>query len=148
MLVALMNPCPCGYFHHPTKSCQCLTKDVKRYMNKKSGPLLDRIDIQIETSPLGFETISETKKSESSQSIRERVIKARKIQEERFRNETGIYANSQMTPKLLSRFASPDKESLQWLRQAMVAFSLSARAYDRILKVFRQMAYLDGSENI
>ena len=148
MLVASMNPCPCGYFNHPTKSCQCLTKDVKRYMNKISGPLLDRIDIQIETSPLGFETISETKKSESSQSIRERVIKARKIQEERFRNETGIYANSQMTPKLLSRFASPDKESLQWLRQAMVAFSLSARAYDRILKVSRTIADLEGSENI
>ena len=148
MLVASMNPCPCGYFNHPTRSCQCMSKDVKRYMNKVSGPLLDRIDIQIETSPLGFETISATEKSESSSAIRSRVIEARKIQEQRFKNEPGIYSNAQMTPRLLRKFANPDKESLEWLKQAMIAFSLSARAYDRILKVSRTIADLEGSVNI
>ena len=110
-----------------------MIKDVKKYMNKISGPLLDRIDIQIETSPLGFDVISKKEKSESSYTIRQRVINARKIQYERFKNEKDIYSNAQMTPRLITKFASPDKESLEWLKQAMVTFSLSARAYDRIL---------------
>lgn len=148
MLVASMNPCPCGYYNHPTKDCTCSANSVKRYMNKISGPLLDRIDLQIEIVPVPFEEMAAERTSEPSDMIRERVMKARKIQEERFRNEPGIYANAQMTPRLLRKYARPDQEGLNRLRMAMDAFSLSARAYDRILKVSRTIADLDGSEQI
>lgn len=148
MLVASMNPCPCGYYNHPSKECICGANAVKKYLNKISGPLMDRIDIQIEIVPVPFEAISNASKSESSEQIRKRVIAARKIQEKRFQNEPGIYCNAQMTPRLLAKYARPDAEGLSRIRLAMNAFSLSARAYDRILKLARTIADLDGSEKI
>lgn len=148
MFVASMNPCPCGYYNHPTKDCTCSPGQVQRYLNKISGPLLDRIDLQIEIVPVPFEEISSTAPGEPSASIRERVIAARKIQEERFRNEKGIYCNAQMTPRLIAKYAVLDDTSLAMLKTAMTRFDLSARAYDRILKVARTIADLAHSENI
>ena len=148
MLVASMNPCPCGYYTHPTKPCVCNPGQVHRYLNRISGPLLDRIDIQIEIVPVPFEKMAEQKPGESSAVIRERVIKARKIQEERFANHPGIYCNAQMESKLLQQYAVPDTQGLQLLRNAMSRLNLSARAYDRILKVARTIADLEGSEAI
>ena len=148
MFVASMNPCPCGYYNHPTKDCTCSPGQVQRYLNKISGPLLDRIDLQIEITPVPFEEISNTAPGESSATIRERVIAARKIQEERFRNEKGIYCNAQMTPKLITKYAVLDETSLAMLKTAMTRFDLSARAYDRILKVARTIADLAGESNI
>lgn len=148
MFVASMNPCPCGYYNHPTKECTCSPGQVQRYLNKISGPLLDRIDLQIEITPVPFEEISGTAPAEPSAAIRERVIAARKIQEERFKNEKGIYCNAQMTPKLIAKYAVLDETSLAMLKTAMTRFDLSARAYDRILKVARTIADLDKSENI
>ena len=148
MFVASMNPCPCGYYNHPTKDCTCSPGQVQRYLNKISGPLLDRIDLQIEITPVPFDEISKTAPGEPSAVIRERVIAARKIQEERFRNEKGIYCNAQMTPKLIARYTQLDETSLAMLKTAMTRFDLSARAYDRILKVARTIADLDKSENI
>lgn len=148
MFVASMNPCPCGYYNHPTKDCTCSPGQVQRYLNKISGPLLDRIDLQIEIVPVPFEEISSTAPGEPSAAIRERVIAARKIQEERFRNEKGIYCNAQMTPRLIAKYAVLDDTSLAMLKTAMTRFDLSARAYDRILKVARTIADLAHSENI
>ena len=148
MFVASMNPCPCGYYNHPTKACTCSPGQVQRYLNKISGPLLDRIDLQIEITPVPFEEISKTAPGEPSAAIRERVIAARKIQELRYKSEKGIYCNAQMTPKLIARYAVLDETSLAMLKTAMTRFDLSARAYDRILKVARTIADLDGSENI
>lgn len=148
MLVASMNPCPCGYYNHPTKACVCNPGQVYRYLNRISGPLLDRIDIQIEIVPVPFEKMSEQAKSESSSSIRERVIKARKIQEQRFANHPGIYCNAQMESQLLHQYAQPDEKGLTLLRSAMSRLNLSARAYDRILKVSRTIADLEGSTAI
>lgn len=148
MLVASMNPCPCGYYNHPTKACVCNPGQVHRYLNRISGPLLDRIDIQIEIVPVPFEKMSEQAKSESSASIRERVIKARKIQEQRFANHPGIYCNAQMESQLLHQYAQPDEKGLALLRSAMSRLNLSARAYDRILKVSRTIADLEGSPSI
>ena len=148
MLVASMNPCPCGYYTHPTKPCVCNPGQVHRYLNRISGPLLDRIDIQIEIVPVPFEKMAEQKPGESSAIIRERVIKARKIQEERFANHPGIYCNAQMESKLLQQYAVPDTQGLQLLRNAMSRLNLSARAYDRILKVARTIADLEGASSI
>ena len=148
MFVASMNPCPGGYYNHPTKACTCSPGQGQRYLNTISGPLLDRIDLQIEIVPVPFEKISETAPGEPSAAIRERVIAARKIQEERFRNEEGIYCNAQMTPKLITKYAVLDEVSLSMLKNAMSRLNLSARAYDRILKVARTIADLDNSENI
>ena len=148
MFVASMNPCPCGYYNHPTKACTCSPGQVQRYLNKISGPLLDRIDLQIEIVPVPFEEISNTAPGEPSATIRERVIAARKIQEERFKTEEGIYCNAQMTPKLIAKYAVLDEASLAMLKNAMSRLNLSARAYDRILKVARTIADLDSSENI
>ena len=148
MFVASMNPCPCGYYNHPTKDCTCSPGQVQRYLNKISGPLLDRIDLQIEIVPVPFEEISSTAPGEPSAAIRERMIAARKIQEERFRNEKGIYCNAQMTPRLIAKYAVLDDTSLAMLKTAMTRFDLSARAYDRILKVARTIADLAHSENI
>ena len=148
MLVASMNPCPCGYYTHPTKPCVCNPGQVHRYLNRISGPLLDRIDIQIEIVPVPFEKMAEQKPGESSAVIRERVIKARKIQEERFANHPGIYCNAQMESKLLQEYAPPDTQGLQLLRNAMSRLNLSARAYDRILKVARTIADLEGASSI
>jgi magnesium chelatase family protein len=148
MLVASMNPCPCGYYNHPTKQCTCQPGQVQRYLNKISGPLLDRIDIQIEIVPVPFDKISESRRGESSVEIRKRVIAARKIQEERYANHPSIHCNAQMSSKLLEKYAHLEADELSMLKKAMEMFDLSARAYDRILKVARTIADLDGSENI
>lgn len=148
MFVASMNPCPCGYYNHPTKACTCTPGMVQRYLNKISGPLLDRIDLQIEIVPVPFDEISNTRPGEPSAAIRQRVVEARKMQEERFKNEQGIYCNAQMTPKLIAKYAVLDETSLAMLKTAMNRLNLSARAYDRILKVARTIADLDKSENI
>ncbi len=148
MLVASMNPCPCGYYNHPTRECICGAGAVQRYLNKISGPLLDRIDIQVEIVPVPFEKISSTQPSESSKDIRNRVMAARELQAVRFANEPGIYCNAQMDTRMLNRYALPDKEGLQRLKVAMERFNLSARAYDRILKVARTIADLAASDNI
>lgn len=148
MLVASMNPCPCGYYNHPDRPCLCSPGTVQKYMNRISGPLLDRIDIQLEITPVPFEKISEKRPSESSSSIRERVIRARAIQEERFKKYEGIHCNAQMNTRLLHRYASPDDIGLTLLKNAMNRLNLSARAYDRILKVSRTIADLEGSEKI
>ena len=148
MLVASMNPCPCGYYNHPERPCLCPPGAVQKYMNKISGPLLDRIDIQIEIVPVPFEKISIQTPSEPSAHVRERVIKARAIQEERFKADPGIYCNAQMETKQLHQYAIPDAAGMQLLKQAMTRLNLSARAYDRILKVSRTIADLDGTEKI
>lgn len=148
MLVASMNPCPCGYYNHPTKECVCSQGQVHKYLNKISGPLLDRIDIQVEIVPVPFDKISEQRKGEASINIRERVIKARQIQEKRFANHEGVYCNAQMNSKLLSLYAVPDQKGLERLKNAMDRLNLSARAYDRILKVARTIADLDNKDNI
>lgn len=148
MLVASMNPCPCGYYNHPDRLCLCSPGAVQKYMNRISGPLLDRIDIQVEIVPVPFEKISDGRLSESSADVRERVIKARAIQEKRFADYDGIYCNAQMTPKLLRQFATPDNAGLNLLKTAMSRLNLSARAYDRILKVSRTIADLEASPDI
>ena len=148
MLVASMNPCPCGFYNHPTKACVCNPGQVHRYLNRISGPLLDRIDIQIEIVPVPFEKMAEQHIEESSACIRERVIKARKIQEQRFANHPGIYCNAQMESKLLNQYAVPDEQGLKILRNAMTRLNLSARAYDRILRVARTIADLEGCPQI
>ena len=148
MLVASMNPCPCGYYNHPTKACVCNPGQVHRYLNRISGPLLDRFDIQIEIVPVPFEKMAEQRPAESSETIRNRVIKARKIQEERFAQHPGIYCNAQMESKLLHQYASPNEKGLNLLRTAMTRLNLSARAYDRILKVARTIADLEGSKEV
>lgn len=148
MLIASMNPCPCGYYNHPTKACVCNPGQVQKYLNRISGPLLDRIDIQVEIVPVPFEKLSEARPGESSEVIRQRVIAARKIQEQRFANVPGIHCNAQMTPKMLAEYATPDENGLQLLRSAMERLNLSARAYDRILKVARTIADMDASPTV
>lgn len=148
MLVASMNPCPCGYHNHPTHSCVCTPAQIQRYMNKISGPLMDRIDIHCEIQAVPFAELSQMEPGESSAQIRERVVKARKIQEERFRIHKGIHCNAQMSERMLHEFAEPDAESLKMLRIAMERLNLSARAYTRILKVARTIADLEGSERV
>lgn len=148
MLVASMNPCPCGYYNHPTKVCVCSPGQVQKYLNRISGPLLDRIDIQIEVIPVEFEKMADSRPGESSDAIRKRVILARKLQEQRYAQEKGVYCNAQMTSRLLNQYARPDEAGLNLLKNAMNRLSLSARAYDRILKVARTIADLEGSEHV
>ena len=148
MLVASMNPCPCGYYNHPDRPCLCSPGAVQKYMNRVSGPLLDRIDIQVEVVPVPFEKISDGRPSECSEAIRERVMKARAIQEKRFAGHEGIYSNAQMNSRLLHEYAVPDAAGLSLLKVAMQRLNLSARAYDRILKVSRTIADLEASPNI
>ena len=148
MFVASMNPCPCGYYGDPTHHCVCTPGQIQRYMNKISGPLLDRIDLQIEITPVPFKEIASTRQGEPSSVIRERVIKARQIQEERFRNHKGIYFNSQMSERMIHEYAEPDDNSLELLHTAMERLSLSTRAYSRILKVARTIADLEGSQKV
>ena len=148
MLVASMNPCPCGYYNHPTKACVCSPGQVQKYLNRISGPLLDRIDLQIEVIPVEFEKMADARLGESSAAIRERVIQARRIQEKRYAQEKGIYCNAQMSSRLLNQYARPDEAGLTLLKNAMNRLSLSARAYDRILKVSRTIADLEGSERV
>ena len=148
MLIASMNPCPCGYYNHPTRPCVCNPGQVQRYLSRISGPLLDRIDIQVEITPVPFEKLTSLQQGESSARIRERVIRARSIQEERYKEHTGIHCNAQMTSSLLARYAQPDARGLALLQTAMTKLNLSARAYDRILKVSRTIADLEGSDKI
>lgn len=148
MLVAAMNPCPCGYYNHPDRECVCKPGEVQKYLNKISGPLMDRIDLHVEVFPVPFEELSDSRRGESSAEIRKRVIQARKIQEERFRGYPGIYANAQMNTKLLQQYCVLDQRSQDALRNAMRRLGLSARAHNRILKMARTIADLEGSENI
>lgn len=145
MFVASMNPCPCGYYGDPTHRCVCSPGQIQRYMNKISGPLLDRIDIQTEITPVPFSDISRAEPGEPSASIRERVIAARRIQEQRFKACRGIHCNAQMTERMIHEYAEPDAAGITMLRMAMERLSLSARAYNRILKVARTIADLEGS---
>jgi magnesium chelatase family protein len=148
MFVASMNPCPCGYYGDPTHHCACTPGQIQRYMNKISGPLMDRIDIHCEIQAVPFAQISQLEPGEPSEKIRERVIAARNIQEDRFKAYKGIHCNAQMTDKMLHEFAEPDGASLDMLRMAMERLKLSARAYSRILKVARTIADLEGSEKV
>ncbi|MDY0343498.1 MAG: YifB family Mg chelatase-like AAA ATPase [Lentimicrobium sp.] len=148
MLVAAMNPCPCGFYNHPDKECSCAPGVVQKYLNKISGPLLDRIDIHVEVVPVPFRELTDTRSTEKSDSIRKRVVKARDIQEERYKENKGIHANAQITSKMLREICAIDNTGHELLKTAMEKLSLSARAYDRILKVARTIADLDESENI
>lgn len=148
MLVASMNPCPCGYYNHPTKPCVCSPGQVQKYLNRISGPLLDRIDLQIEVTPVPFEKMSDVRPGEPSAVIRERVVRARQVQQQRYAQVPSVYCNAQMTSRLLSLYARPDDRGLALLKGAMTRLNLSARAYDRILKVARTIADLEGSETI
>lgn len=148
MFVASMNPCPCGYYNDPTHKCVCSPGQIQRYLNKISGPLLDRIDIQIEITPVPFKDISRSTQGESSASIRQRVIKTRLIQEQRFKDCNGIHCNAQMSERMIHQYAEPDEAGINLLRTAMERLNLSARAYNRILKVARTIADLEASENV
>ena len=154
MLIASMNPCPCGYYGDPTHHCVCTPGQIQRYMNKISGPLLDRIDIHCEIQAVPFAQLSQMQPGEPSEKIRERVIRARNIQTERFSSlpkQGGmgrVHCNAMMTEKMLHEFAEPDAASLDMLRMAMERLKLSARAYSRILKVARTIADLEGAEKV
>ena len=136
--IASMNPCPCGYYGDPTHHCVCTPGQIQRYMSKISGPLMDRIDLQIEITPVPFADISKSAPGEQSGAIRERVIRARSIQNKRFKDYKGIYCNAQMSERMIHKFAEPSEEGITLLRNAMERLSLSARAYNRILKVARR----------
>ena len=147
-LVAAMNPCPCGYYNHPGKECTCSPATVHRYMGRISGPLMDRIDLHIEVTPVAVGEMAAEKPEESSAAIRERVMRARAIQAERFRNSEGVYTNAMMNPKMLRAYCRTDAAAQTLLERAMERLQLSARAYDRILKVARTIADLAGCEGI
>ncbi len=146
-LVAAMNPCPCGYFGHPTKKCTCSQQQVSRYLSKISGPMLDRLDIHVEVPPIDFDSLKSKGGEESSAEIRERVNKARRLQEERYKG-TGITCNARLTPAMLEKYCTLSAEAEKALRLAFDRMGLSARAYDRLLKVSRTIADLDGSDRI
>lgn len=148
MLVASMNPCPCGYYNHPTKQCTCLPGHVNRYLNRISGPLMDRIDMQVEILPVPFEELSKASTGETSEEIRKRVIAAREIQTQRFASETTIHCNAQMGPRQLAVHSRLTPECATILKDAMTRLDMSARAYDRILRVARTIADLDSSAEI
>lgn len=148
MLVAAMNPCPCGYYNHPTQECTCQPGAVEKYLNKISGPLLDRIDLHIEVVPVPFEELTKKNVGENSKDVRERVVKARLIQTERFADIPGIHSNAQMTTKLIQRYCDLNDNCSKLLKNAMERLNLSARAADRILKVSRTIADLDDSVDI
>ena len=148
MLIASMNPCPCGFFNHPEKDCTCPPGAVQKYLNKISGPLLDRIDLHVEVTPVAFSELSSSKQFEKSECIRERVIKAREIQAIRYTGNEGVYANAQMSSKQLKEICSITAAGQHLLKIAMEKLNLSARAYDRILKVSRTIADLAASDDI
>jgi len=148
MFVASMNPCPCGYYGDPTHHCVCTPGQIQRYMNRISGPLLDRMDLHIEVPVVPFNQLSQMQQGESSEVIRTRVIAARKRQEERFKAFKGVYCNAQMSERMIHQFCEPDEDSLNMLRLAMERLHLSARAYNRILKVARTIADLEGEEHV
>jgi len=148
MLIASMNPCPCGYYNHPKKECTCSTTSIQKYLHKISGPLLDRIDLHIEVAPVSYEDLRDHQKAECSAIIALSVKKARAIQTERFKNCKGVYTNAQMNGKQLSQSCSISKEGEVLLKKAMEQFQLSARAFDRIIKVSRTIADLAASDLI
>lgn len=148
MLIASMNPCPCGFFNHPVKECSCPPGTVQKYLNRISGPLLDRIDLHVEVTPVDYNELSSQKQFEKSEHLRERVIAAREIQLKRFQNHDNIFANAQMNSRMLKEICIINNASQQLLKKAMEKLNLSARAYDRILKVSRTIADLTGSEQI
>ncbi|MDD7725618.1 MAG: YifB family Mg chelatase-like AAA ATPase [Bacteroidales bacterium] len=148
MLVASMNPCPCGYYNHPDRRCTCGEGQVRKYLGRISGPLLDRIDLHVEVVPVPIGKLNEAPTGEPSHVIRQRVIAARAIQSKRFAGVKGVYNNAQMTPKLLNIYAHPDAQGQQIMKMAMDRLGLSARAYERILKVARTIADLDNSESV
>jgi len=148
MLIAAMNPCPCGYYNHPDQECSCSPGFVQKYLNKISGPLMDRIDIHIEVVPVPFNDLIQRKSAEKSDAIRERVISARTLQEQRFENLDRVYCNAQMSSKVLRKVCHIDEDGNALLKQAIEKLNLSARAYTRILKVARTIADLEHSENI
>jgi magnesium chelatase family protein len=148
MLIASMNPCPCGYYNHPDRECTCPPGTVQKYLNKVSGPLLDRIDLHVEVTPVAFSELSAIKPQEKSSSIRERVMKARELQAERYKEHQGVYANAQISSKMLREICVINTAGQNLLKTAMQKLNLSARAYDRILKVARTIADLSASEEI
>ncbi|GGG46917.1 YifB family Mg chelatase-like AAA ATPase [Hymenobacter glacieicola] len=148
MLIASMNPCPCGYYNHPEKECVCGPGVVQRYLNKVSGPLLDRIDLHVEVTPVTFDQMTETRRSEDSRSIQERVEQARQRQAARFREFAEIHSNAMMPSQMVKDICRIDQAGLTLLKTAMERLGLSARAYDRILKVARTIADLAGTEEI
>ena len=148
MLVAAMNPCPCGYYNHPTQECTCQPGTVEKYLNRISGPLLDRIDLHIEVVPVPFEELSKKSMGEKSSAVRERVTRARQIQTERFADVPGIHSNSQMNSKMIQKYCALNDECSNLLKDAMDKLDLSARAHDRILKMARTIADLDNSLDI
>jgi len=148
MLIAAMNPCPCGYYNHPEHECVCGPGVVQKYLNKISGPLLDRIDIHVEVIPVPFKELTKESQSEKSYEIRKRVIKARELQEERYTDSVNIHCNAQMSSKQLRAICKIDEAGMTLLKNAMEKLSLSARAFDRILKVSRTIADLENSEII
>ncbi|MDR2848606.1 MAG: YifB family Mg chelatase-like AAA ATPase [Bacteroidales bacterium] len=148
MLVASMNPCPCGFYNHPEKKCMCAPGMVQKYLNRISGPLLDRIDIHIEVVPVPFDKLSEQRTAESSTVIRERVMAARNVQKQRFADTPGVHCNAQMTSKMLQKYCKIDSAGQNIMKAAMQKLGLSARAYDRILKVSRTIADMEAAENI
>ncbi len=149
MLIASMNPCPCGYYNHPEKECVCGPGIVKKYLNKISGPLLDRIDLHVEVTPVSIDELSKYEiECENSSSIRERVIKARLIQSERFRDMEGVHSNTMMPGNMVREICQVQPTGIALLKTAMKKLQLSARAYDRILKVARTIADLSESKDI
>ncbi len=148
MLISSMNPCPCGYYNHPDKECVCSSGVVQKYLNKISGPLLDRIDIHIEVTPVDFEELSSNERAETSAEVRQRVVEARNLQEKRFEAQTGMFTNAQMPTKQVRNVCQISQAGQNLLKSAMEKLSLSARAYDRILKVARTIADLAGSDDI
>lgn len=148
MLIASMNPCPCGFYNHPEKDCSCPPGAVQKYLNKISGPLLDRIDLHVEVTPVPFNELSGSSNTEGSAGIRDRVINARTLQEERYKDQPGVYCNAQISSKMLKTVCIIDTVGANLLKAAMNKLNLSARAYDRILKVSRTIADLANSENI
>lgn len=148
MLIASMNPCPCGFYNHPTKECSCPPGSVQKYLSKISGPLLDRIDMHIEVTPVEIDKMTSLQEGEPSATIQERVIRARARQTERFRDYPGIYCNAQMSPALLKKYAKLDEQGTRLLKTAMHHFGLSARAYDRIIKLSRTIADLADDDEI
>jgi len=143
-----MNPCPCGFYNHPEKECTCPPGAVQKYLNKISGPLLDRIDLHVEVTPVAFSELSSTQNFEKSETIRARVIKATERQAERFKDNPGVYSNAQMSSKMLKEICVITQVGSNLLKVAMERLNLSARAYDRILKVSRTIADLAGSDDI
>jgi magnesium chelatase family protein len=148
MLLASMNPCPCGFYNHPDRTCSCPPGAVQKYLNRISGPLLDRIDLHVEVTPVGFNELYSSDPGETSAAIRERVIQARERQYRRFSDQTGVYANAQMDSSLLKKICRIEKAGSAILKTAMEKLNLSARAYDRILKVSRTIADLEDLEEI